>query len=788
MIDLLTRNLRYAIRSLLRTPGFTAIAVLTLALGIGANSAVFSAVDTVLLRPLPFPDPDRLVRLRQMSSRFGETNVAGPRLLDWARLSPASFEAISGYVVEDVSDTTRRPTERVRRATVLPDFLRVWGVSPAIGRGFTETEHRVGGPAAVLISDRYWQRRLNADPGVLQATVRFGNRSYPVVGVMPPSFAFYDGDVDWWMAERIDAPWMQSRTSRTTIGVGRLRAGVTPEQVRSDMARAQAALARQFPDADRDLSPVISRMKDDLVGGARRSIWLLYGAVSVLLLIVCSNIAALLLSRGSQRVPELAVRYALGATRRAVAAQLLTEAGVLAVIGGAAGLLIAAGITSALQRLAPNVPRLSDAGFDGMLATYTLGTVGVVTLLCGIIPAWRATRGSTPRLDTGMRVMPRHTLQWALAGVQVVLSVALLSGAGLLLQSAAALSRVDAGFDPAPVLAFRISGSFGEELDYNRTVQRINRTIDELEALPGVAAAATAGLLPGVRATEQGEFTLIEGVDGIVADVRVVSPSYFATMQIPVLEGELCRRPADSTGVTEALVNRSFASRYLAGRSPIGLHLASATPDRIVGVVGDAREVALNAEPSPVIYLCFSAPTPFPHFLVRTTDDPAAAAAVVRHRVGQLEPLRSVYDVMPLDERIADAYAENRLRTVLLTSVAGGALLLACVGLYGTLSYVVGLRRREVGLRLALGAGRAGILRQFVWQGMRVAGVAAALGLALYAAASRALSGMLFGVEPTDPATLVAVLVVVLTVAMLASLIPAARAAFLQPMQVLRDE
>jgi putative ABC transport system permease protein len=274
----------------------------------------------------------------------------------------------------------------------------------------------------------------------------------------------------------------------------------------------------------------------------------------------------------------------------------------------------------------------------------------------------------------------------------------------------------------------------------------------------------------------------------LAAESRAVSPSYFETLRIPIVDGELCGRPAGAEGTTQVMVNRAFVDRYLAGRSPIGLHLAAQTPDRIVGVVGDVRERGIDVEPVPTVYSCFSAPTPFPLFLVRTTGDPEALAGVVRQRIYELEPLRSVYDVMPLDDLIGDAYAETRLRTVVLTVFAISALLLACLGIYGTLSYVVGRRRREVGLRLALGAGRTGILRRFVWEGLRVAAMAAAVGLLLSLAATRVLAGMLFGVTPSDPGTLAAVLVAVLVVSALASLVPAARAALLEPMRILREE
>ena len=790
MLDQLLRNVRYAVRSLVRTPGFTATAVLTLALGIGANSAVFSALDAVLLQPLPYPNPDRLVGLRQTTPSSGETNVAAVRLIDWHRMT-RSFEAITGYVVEDIADTTGESPERVRRATVLPGFLTVWGIAPALGRDFTSEEHRMGGPPAVLISDRYWQRRFGADREVLTKAVRFGNRSYQVVGVMPATFVFADRDVDWWVAEWIDAPWSKAREFRSSMGIGRLRAGVTLKQARADLDAAQAQLARTFPDLEKDIRPVTVPLKEDIVGGSRRSLWLLFGAVTVLLLIACSNIGSLLLSRGAQRVPEITVRYALGASRRSVGLQLLTEAGALAVLGGLAGLLVAAGITEGLQRLAADLPRLQEAGIDARVALYTFASVAVVTLVCGVAPAWRASAGGQASArNTGARVSPRHSIQWLLAGVQVALSVALLSGAALLLRSAAELWRTDPGFDPAHVLTFRISGSFGEEQQYDRTVQRINRTIDELRDMPGIRAAATSLMLPGLPESIQSEFELAEGrADGkMPAESRVVSPSYFETMQIPILAGELCGRPAGASGTTEVMVNRAFVDRYLEGRPPVGLHLAAQTPDRIVGVVGDAREVGLDVAPPPTVYSCFSAGTPFPWFMVRTEGDPSGLASAVRRRLNELEPLRSVFDFERLDDRIGEGYAENRLRTVLLTVFAVAALLLACLGVYGTLSSVVSRRRREVGLRLALGAGRAEILRRFLWEGVRAAAVAAACGLVFSLAVSQVLAGMLYGVTPSDPATLAVVLVAVLLAAAVASLVPAARAALLPPMRILREE
>jgi putative ABC transport system permease protein len=463
---------------------------------------------------------------------------------------------------------------------------------------------------------------------------------------------------------------------------------------------------------------------------------------------------------------------------------------VLAFTGGAAGLLVAIGGSAAFRLLAPDIPRLQDAALNTRVLLYTIASAVIVALLCGLMPALHSTRGTLVGGRT--QVSHRHSLQWLLVGVQITLAVTLLTGAGLLLRSFDKLSRVERGFDASHVLTFRVSASFGEERDYIRTVQRINRTLDALKALPGIEAAATTLSLSGVQGHVQLEFRLAEGRGAsdppMIADAWVVSPDYFEAMQIPLLSGERCRPTTTAGGTTEVLVNRSFAERYLAGRSAIGLHLAATTPDRIVGIVGDARERGLDHTPVPTVYSCFSAATPSPWFIVRTSREPSAIAADIRRTINRLEPQRSVYDVAPLDDRIGHAYAHNRLRTLVLVLFACAALSLACLGVYGTLSYIVSLRRREVGLRLALGAARSGILRQFVGQSLRVAATACACGLAFSIALTGLLSGMLYGVTRFDPTTLAAVVLVVLTVATLASLVPASRAAFVQPMRALREE
>lgn len=794
--ETLVRNVRYAARAIRRTPGFAATVVATLAVGIGANTAVFSAIDSVLLRPLPFPDSERLVRVRQI--RDTETPIAPTRLDDWSRRS-STFEALSGYYVEDISDTTGDLPERVRRAVVAPHFLEVWGIAPALGRGFAGSDYRFGGASAVLITDRYWRSRFGADPDVLEKTVRIEGQSYSVVGVMPASFLFPDREVDLWWPVPIDSPFLRNHRPNRELqwytGVGRLKAGVTLEQARADLAAVQGLLGREYPDTDADIGVRIVPYKETVIGGVRGSLWLIYGAVSVLLLIACTNIAALLLARAARREHEVAVRFSLGASRAAVAGQLLTETALLASAGAGAGLLVAAGACAAMRMLASDLPRFEEISIDARILAYTMASALVVALLCGAVPAVRGTRSASALSGPGRtQVSSRHSVQWLLVGVQMALSVTLLVGAGLLLRSAETLSRVDPGFDAERVLAFRVSGNWGETNDRDRLVQRINGTLEQLGALPGIESVATSWSLPGMPRQYEIEFHLAEGRSEseppLIAEWRTVSPAYFSTLRIPLVAGELCRA-RDASPAPEAIVNQRFADRYFHGRPVTGLNLrweAGAETGRIVGVVADARELGIDREPAPTVYACDSAPSPFPWFLVRTSGEPLPAAGAIRFKLKELEPLRSVFDISPLEDRVSEAYAQNRVRTVLLVLFAATALALAALGVYGTLSYVVSLRRREVGLRLALGARRGMVIRQLVGEGLRVVGLACLGGLALSVAFTHLLSGMLYGVSPSDPITLGAVLGIVVAVGSLAALIPAARASRIEPMRVLRDE
>ncbi|HEY3518475.1 MAG TPA: ABC transporter permease, partial [Gammaproteobacteria bacterium] len=595
-------NFRYAVRVLLRAPGFTLIVVLTLALGIGANSVVFSAMNAILWQPLGFPDADRLVSVNQSIPNAPISNTAPVRIEEWNEQSTA-FAAITGYYRQDISETSGDLPEKYRLANVAPRFQEVWRTEPMIGRSFTAADSQAGAAPVVLVTHRYWTTKLESDPNVLERTVRIGEQAIPIIGVMPASFRFPDRDVDLF-TPTIYEPFVLERGNLWMRGFGRLEPGVSVEQARADLELIQRRLSEQYPETDRNVGVYVAALKETTVGSVRGSLWLLFGAVSVLLLIASTNIAALLLSRAAKRSQEISARLSLGAQPASIRSMILVETAVLAVVGAVLGLVVAVAAGAALRRLAPDFPRIEELSLDSGILLYTLAAIVAVTLACGLVPAIRAARvGLSGTLSDARRsqVSSRHSLQWLFVGVQVALSVVLLAGAGLLIRSFQELSHVDPGFQASRILTFRIGGTF---VDFGGLAENVERILDELAALPGVEATAVSSPVPGMiddgSGFQFGIATLqIDGRDDTqeeaTAQIRVVSPSYFGTMQIPLIAGELCRVIPLNTPNTpvEVMVNAAFATRYFGSSSSAVGTIIRPNPQvalRIAGVVGDARE------------------------------------------------------------------------------------------------------------------------------------------------------------------------------------------------------
>jgi putative ABC transport system permease protein len=789
-----------AYRSLLRRPGFFCAVVFTLTLGIGANSAIFSVIDAVLLKPLPYPNGDRLMVLFESNLRKKQPheNPAPIQIEEWNRMNQ-SFTAISGAYTENVAEVSGELPEMLVSARVSPRFFSVLGTPPLVGRTFIPEEDLLNGPGAAILSERLWRRRFGADSSVVGKALRVGNYSYPIIGVMPDSVRFPASNVDFWIPAKLPPFLMRVREARWESAVGRLKEGVTLQSARADLSTVQARLAAQFPTTDGNWSPIVEPLKEEMVGGVRRSLWILFGAVSFVLLITCANVACLLLARAHSREREIAVRFSLGARREQVIRELLREALCLAIPGCLLGLAASVAGTSIFRRAAAVLPRAGEIHLDWRIVVFTLALSLVTAVLFGLLPAVRSTRDEISGVwaqSTRTQVGGRHRIQRLLVSAQVALAIVLLVGSGLLIRSLARLGQVSLGFDPEHVLAFRISGSFAETNDRPRLAQRLNRTLENVQSIPGVRAAALSLGLPGGGPLLASQFHIVgqdteaEG-NQVFADEDSVTPGFFNLFGIPILSGSTCRVSLDPKAQPTALVSRSFADTYFPGQSPIGHYVREGEYPmqlRIVGVVGDIRKHGYARDPQPTVYWCGIPSSPFPVFLVRSEGDPLQLSESVRRRIHATDPNRAVYDVQRLSDYVSSTLTERRFQMILLTSFAATALLLAAVGLYGVTSFLVSLRTREIGLRAALGATPARIFAQILREGALMTAAGIVFGLAAALILSRSIASLLFGVAPTDPIIYLAVPLLLACVSAVALWFPARRATSIDPMEALRQE
>ena len=814
------QDVKYGARALGKSPAFTAVAVLAVALGVGANTAIFSVVNTVLLRALPYENSERLVALY---TGRGPNEPGGPLsypdLLDY-RAQAQSLEYVAGYdgVGTVLSLGQGDEPERVRGTEVMADLFPALGARAARGRVFTREEDVEGGPDIIVISDGLWRRRFGADPNVVGREVRMGlsARAFTVVGVMAPGFKFPPDDaeaIDYYIpfvkeSAKSSADSMKNRGSVFIPTVAKLRDGATVGQAAAEVSTIAARIAAQYPDTSANRRARVVQLQEDLVGDVRPALLVLLAAVGLVLLIACANVANLLLARAAARGREIAVRTALGATRARVARQLLTESLLLSLAGGAAGLLLAVWGVDAIVKLSPaNVPRLAETAIDARVFLFALGVSVLTGLLFGLAPAVQASKTDLAEaLKEGGRGgtagARRSRLRSGLVVVEVALSLVLLVGAGLLFKSFHRLVTTDPGYSPERVLAVLVALNTQKFADADSRAAYFREAVARIEGLPGVESAGTTRLLPLGQSDIFNSFNIAGRAPFAPGETHsarsyTVSHGYFRTLGVPVRRGRVFT-PADGKNAPGVIVvNEAFVRAYFPDREPLGQHVILDGPDdkplpprEVVGVVGDIHFQKLNDEVRAEYYIPFEqAPSAVTQVVVRAKgEDAAALTSSVRAELKGVDPNLLIWETRTMDELVGRSVAPQRFNVALLGFFAALAMLLAAVGIYGVMSYMVTQRRHEIGIRMALGAGRGDVLRMVVRQGMLLTLAGLGLGLAGAFALTRLMAGLLYGVTATDPTVFAAVSLLLAAVAFLASYVPARRATKVDPMVALRYE
>jgi putative ABC transport system permease protein len=808
----LGQDVRLGLRALLKQRGFTAVAVLALALGIGGNTAIFSLVNGILLRQLPFQKPEQLMWVSSRRSDPGKRPFNLPDFVDF-RDQNQSLAGIAAFAGWNVTLTDRGDPQRLQGLRISANAFQMLGVEAVAGRTLLPAEDTPGQQHVVVVGHGLWQRRFGSDPRLVGETLTLNGASYTVVGILPPQFIFPIREAELAVPLAPDAdPWREVRTSVNFLrALARLKPGVTREQAEADLTAVAERTRREYPVANgQKLGVTLSPLHEEVVGDFRLALWVLLGAVGMVLLITCVNLANLALVRASARRREMAIRTALGATRRRLIQQLATESLLLAVIGGAAGLLVAVHGIPLLLALSPaSLPRTAEVGVDFRVLGFTLALSLLAGLIFGLAPAWHATRVSLNRqLKESGRGSAGGARQGRARGLLVVseiaLSLVLLVGAGLLVKSFLRLQAVSPGFDAQNLLAVRLSLPKGRYSNRAAVTAFYDNLRPRLEALPGVEAIGFVSALPLSGTSASVPFT-IDGRaappgEALVTDYRVASAGYFRAMKIPLIAGRAFDGHDTAQAVPVALISQSLARRYWPAGTPLGAHLRiddndqGPRPVEIVGVVGDVQHLSLDGEPSFHIYLPVHQIhedgviwlTNNQHWLLRTAVDPLTLQAAVRREIAAVDREAPTSDMRAVEQYLAASMAPRRFNLWLLTVFAAVALLLAATGLYGVISHGVAQRRHEIGIRMALGARRIDVLKLVIGQGMGLALVGVALGLAGAGALTRWMESLLFQVRATDPLTFVSIAALLVLVTLLACYIPARRATRVDPMVALR--
>lgn len=804
------QDFRYALRTLSRTPGFTVMALLTLVLGIGANSAIFSVVDAVLLRPLPFPDSDRIVRLWSFYTQrdLPPLNVSDGEFFDY-RDQSRSFEHIGVFVSLNANLTGDGEPERVLATYTSAGFFPALGVESALGRVYGAEEDSPEGPAVVVISHGLWQRRYGSDPKAVGGTILINSRPATVIGVMPRGFEFPE-ETQIWSPLGLDPAQESPRGQHYLSLIARLKPEVSLEQAQQDVSAIAGRFGERFPvdyPPDSGWEVRLVSLLEDLVGEHRTQLTVLSVAVALVLLIACFNVANLLLARAQTREREVAIRVALGATRNRLIRHSLVESLLLSLAGGALGLLLARWSLAALLAIDPEaLPRAGEIGLDAGIAAFTLGLSILTGLVLGLVPVVRALR---PDLQETLKEGGKstagagaHRFRRMLVGTEVALALVLLIAAGLMIKSFAHLSQVDAGFKTDRLLTMGLSLSRAAYAEDRQVAQFYDRLLDRIEALPGVQAASSVSYLPLSGAENRSATVGAEGQPFTRGqslpepEVRAVDYRYFRAMSIPLLRGREFTASDDEKAFPMAILDEVLAERLWPGQDPVGRRLKMGPPTEdnpspwitVVGVVGEVKEMGLDAESRGTIYFPQLRRIERAQYLVVRTEsaDPLSMAESVRGVIQEMNRDQPVSDVKSMEQRLSSSLAKPRFAMAVMALFAGVAATLAAVGIYGVVAYTVSERTHEIGVRMALGAQRGDVLRMVVRQGMVVVLAGVALGLVVAFWATRGMAGMLYGVATNDLATFVGVPLFLAIVALTANLLPARRATRVEPVIALR--
>jgi putative ABC transport system permease protein len=802
-METLLRDIRYGIRSLVRRPGFTAIAVATLALGIGANTAIFSVVNAVLLRPLPYRDSGRIVTLWQNNLKAGvsRNDVSPANFLDW-REQNKSFESMAGIEPFGFSMIGNGEPERFPAWLVTSGFFEVLGAGALHGRTFTPTDYEPGNERVVVVGYALWQRRFGGSQNLVGQKLTLNGQPYTVVGVLPPQIQF-PADREVWAPRVLRENDRQLRGPTYWNVIGRLKPGVTVGQAQDEMSAIARRLAEQYPDTNGGMGATVVTLSEQLTGQVRYALFILLGAVGFVLLIACGNVANLLLVRGAERYREFAIRSAMGAARVRLIRQLLTENLLLALLGGVGGVLLASwGVRLILTFNSAKIPRIESVSMDLRVLLFALVVSVVTAIVFGLIPA---TQFSRPDLQSTLKEggrgavagSTRHWVGNSLVVAEVAVALVLLTGAGLLVRSFVAVTSVDPGFNKDRVLALQVF--------LNRNYQKsdqitgfFDQSLEKLMTVPGVESAAVVASPPFINLEQDASFTIQgrpvppKGSEPS-AFYTEVSPDYLSALTVPLRSGRFFTKFDKQDSALVVVINQTMARRYFPNEDPLGKQLTVifARPEvrEIVGVIGDVLHSGLDTNARPEMFVPYwQSPTTQMTFVVKTTPDAAAMLPAVKSAIREVNRNQTFSKTATMDQLINDSLRQRRFNLLLLVSFAVLALILAAIGVYGSINYSTRQRTHEIGLRMALGAQSGNVLRLIIGQGLVLALTGVGIGLIASFALTRLMKGLLFGITATDPVTFIAISLLLILMALLASWIPARRATRVDPLVALRYE